>query len=103
MKLCPKCGSICLPKKEGDKVVLKCSCGHKMAGEAKIKETVQHAEHSIEVQEKKIETLPTVKIKCPKCGHDEAYNWELQTRSPDEAATQFFRCKKCNHTWREYR
>jgi DNA-directed RNA polymerase subunit M len=28
--------------------------------------------------------------------------WMLQTRSADEATTQFFRCTKCKHTWRNY-
>jgi DNA-directed RNA polymerase subunit M len=26
----------------------------------------------------------------------------VQTRRADESATQFFRCTKCGHTWREY-
>ena len=48
------------------------------------------------------ETLPTIKIECEKCGHDEAVWWMLQTRSADEPTTQFYRCTKCNHTWRDY-
>ncbi len=48
------------------------------------------------------ETLPTIKIDCEKCGHDEAVWWMLQTRSADEATTQFYRCVKCSHTWRNY-
>ena len=28
--------------------------------------------------------------------------WMLQTRSADEPTTQFFRCTKCQHTWRNY-
>ncbi|NOJ29052.1 MAG: hypothetical protein DA328_02670 [Nitrososphaeraceae archaeon] len=48
------------------------------------------------------ETLPTINIECPKCKNDNAYWWMLQTRSADEATTQFYRCSKCNYTWRNY-
>lgn len=47
-------------------------------------------------------SLPTIKIDCEKCGNDEAVWWMLQTRSADEPTTQFYRCTKCNHTWRNY-
>jgi DNA-directed RNA polymerase subunit M len=46
--------------------------------------------------------LPTTTIDCTKCGNDTAYWWMLQTRSADEATTQFYRCTKCSHTWRNY-
>ncbi len=46
--------------------------------------------------------LPTTSIDCTKCGNSTAYWWMLQTRSADEATTQFYRCTKCNHTWRNY-
>ena len=49
-----------------------------------------------------LKTNPTTKIKCPKCAHNLAYTWQVQTRSGDEGATQFFRCTKCNHTFRLY-
>ena len=45
---------------------------------------------------------PTIKIDCEKCGNDEAVWWMLQTRSADEPTTQFYRCTKCKHTWRNY-
>ncbi len=48
------------------------------------------------------EELPTIKIDCGKCGHNKAVWWMLQTRSADEATTQFYRCIKCGHTWRNY-
>lgn len=47
-------------------------------------------------------SLPTIKIDCEKCGHGEAVWWMLQTRSADEPTTQFYRCTKCSHTWRNY-
>ena len=49
-----------------------------------------------------LKTNPTTKIKCPKCENTLAYTWQVQTRSGDEGATQFFRCTKCNHTFRLY-
>jgi DNA-directed RNA polymerase subunit M len=37
---------------------------------------------------------------CPKCGNNKARWWMVQTDSADEPSTQFFRCTKCNNTWR---
>ena len=48
------------------------------------------------------DALPTTSADCPKCGNNLAFWWMLQTRSADEATTQFYRCTKCNHTWRNY-
>lgn len=52
--------------------------------------------------EKGPDTLPTISIDCPRCGNNIAFWWMLQTRSADEATTQFYRCTKCDHTWRNY-
>ena len=40
-------------------------------------------------------------LKAKKCGGKEAYYWLIQTRSADEPPTQFFKCVKCKHTWRD--
>lgn len=48
------------------------------------------------------QVLPTTSIECPKCKNGIAFWWMLQTRSADEATTQFYRCTKCSHTWRNY-
>ena len=103
MKFCPKCGSIMKPEKQGITVLFKCSCGHAESGESKIKEVVKHETKDIRVAEEKDDIRPIVNTKCPKCGNGEAYNWEIQTRAGDEPATQFFKCRKCSHTWREYK
>ncbi|HME87526.1 MAG TPA: transcription factor S [Candidatus Nanoarchaeia archaeon] len=103
MKMCSTCGSIMLPKKEDGKLFFVCRNGHKETGESKITEVVKSTTREIAVVEGNFETLPLVKARCPQCKYEEAYNWEIQTRSPDEAATQFFRCKNCSHVWREYR
>ncbi len=64
----------------------------------------KHVENSPpeEIEEEKIHTMPTTNVECPKCGNNEAFWWFLQTRGGDEPTTQFYRCKKCEHTWREY-
>ena len=44
----------------------------------------------------------TIKIDCEKCHNKEGVSWAFQTRSADEPETKFYRCTKCNHTWRDY-
>ena len=46
--------------------------------------------------------MPTTTIQCAKCGNMTAFWWMLQTRSADEATTQFYRCTECSYTWRNY-
>ena len=101
---CEKCGSILRPKVKAGKKVLYCTCGFTKNIEeentAELKETISGAK-KVEVIEN-LETRPKVKIKCEKCGNDVAYFWSQQTRSADEPETRFFKCTKCEHTWREY-
>jgi transcription factor S len=100
---CPKCGSILRPKEKAGKKVLFCSCGFSKAPEeeqVEIKEVMQDPK-KIEVIEQ-VETNPKIKARCDKCENDTAYYWTMQTRGADEPETRFFKCTKCNHTWREY-
>ena len=102
---CQKCGSILLPKKEGNKKLLACSCGYKTGdtSQATIKEIITKKGTDVEViNEGELETLPKTKVQCPKCKHDTAYYWLVQTRAGDEPETKFLRCQKCEHTWRDY-
>jgi len=101
---CPKCGSVLLPKKEGSKKTLACSCGYKSSNveEAKITENVSKKSQDIEIVEKKINILPKTKATCEECGNKEAFFWTVQTRAGDEPETKFLKCVKCEHTWRDY-
>tara|TARA_Y100000310_G_scaffold345820_1_gene470484 strand:+ start:17603 stop:17890 length:288 start_codon:yes stop_codon:yes gene_type:complete len=94
-----------VPKKEDSKKMLACSCGYKttqVAG-ATIKETVAKTEKEVEVIDKgELQTLPKTTAECPKCHHNTAYFWLVQTRAGDEPETKFLRCEKCEHTWRDY-
>lgn len=102
---CPKCGSILMPKKEGTKRILACSCGYKSkdANQATIKEERIERDMDVEViEEGELQTLPKTEAECPKCGNKQAYFWLVQTRASDEPETKFLRCEKCGHTWRDY-
>ena len=46
------------------------------------------------------DTLPLTDADCPKCEHEKAYYWLVQTRAGDEADTKFLKCEKCKHTSR---
>ncbi len=52
------------------------------------------------VTDNKNVALPTTTITCYKCGGTKGYWWTVQTRSADEAPTNFIRCAKCGNTWR---
>ena len=115
MEFCPKCGSRLTPKKiktgKKIKISLACSkCGYSKKEMKKpfpnkylkTKENPQKFVTVITKEEQKINTLPTLKIECPKCGNKKVYVWQVQTRGGDESSTQFMRCTKCDHTFREY-
>lgn len=102
MKFCPKCGGVLVQKTKNFGCV-RCNYSTKDKVDLKTKEIVDEAKKIEVVKEKGGDTLPTVYETCKKCGHKEAYFWTLQTRSSDEPETKFYRCKKCQHTWREYK
>jgi len=103
---CPKCGSILVPKKEGEKKVLSCSCGYRSADtqSSHFKENVKTKTSNVQVVEShhKIDVHPSMDAKCPKCGHNRAKYWTIQTRAGDEPETKFLKCEKCGHIWRDY-
>jgi len=100
---CPKCGSVLFPKNEKGKKVFKCSCGYsdKKMEAPKLTEKVTN-EDEFPVVDTEVETLPLTEAECPKCGHDKAYFWTMQTRASDEPETKFFKCEKCKNIWRDY-
>jgi transcription factor S len=116
MLFCPNCGSRLTPQKtkvgEEVSIVLSCAkCGYaKQDGNDRIGETLakqirhDNKQESVTVipKEADVSTLPTMKMECPKCGNRLCFVWQVQTRGGNEAMTQFFRCTKCSHTFREY-
>jgi DNA-directed RNA polymerase subunit M len=116
MEFCPSCGCFLAPVRSNVKnetvLMLACSkCGYEkpMSGataQLKTGRLVQRkSKPSITViseEDQKIQTMPTIKVECPKCGNHLVFVWQVQTRGGDEASTQFMRCTKCGHTFREY-
>lgn len=84
---CRKCGNI--ESAKGNKLIIK----------EEVKQKVSIPVFDVEKTKGK---LSTIEADCHKCGGKEALWWIQQTRSGDEPATRFFKCVKCNHTWREY-
>lgn len=115
MEFCPKCGSRLDPKKTktGDEVciVLTCTkCDYvkqetSQKAEQKKGRVIQHNLQQLVTvigkEDQKLNTLPTLRMECPKCGNMLVFVWQVQTRGGDEASTQFMRCTKCSHTFRE--
>jgi DNA-directed RNA polymerase subunit M len=98
-------------KQDGTKVTVEIvcpKCGHKEAAKKSAKTVAKSIKRpskeriTVIAKEHQIRTLPTAKVACPKCGNNLAYTWQVQTRGGDEGSTQFFRCTKCGHTFREY-
>ena len=104
MEFCPKCGKVLFPK-NGQ---FTCDgCGYQKGVTEESKEQYQvnekvDKEDTVIVTDGDVNTLPTIKVICPKCGHNQAAWWLQQTRSADESETRFFRCLECDYTWREY-
>ncbi len=109
LEFCDKCGSLMVPvKNEKGELILKCrQCGFEKPVKSRddyviSQEVKKDPKDEIIVVEDDSIPMPKVKVTCPKCGNNEAYYWQLQTRSADEAMTEFYKCTKCGHTWRNY-
>jgi len=101
MEFCPKCGAI-LVLKTKNYGCPRCSYFTKEKVDLK---TSEKQEEKIEVgviSSKETSTLPIVVEICGKCKNNKAYFWTVQTRASDESETKFFKCVKCENTWREY-
>ncbi|NCN99103.1 transcription factor S [Candidatus Pacearchaeota archaeon] len=103
MEFCPKCGSIILVTDKKKAVCAKCNYRPKGRIKIQTSKDIAKREEIKVIDEKKLNTYPIVEMKCSECKHGKAYFWTMQTRAADESETKFYRCTKCDHTWREYR
>jgi DNA-directed RNA polymerase subunit M len=110
MEFCPKCGTLMLPTKSGKTVA--CPKDGYRAKTDKDTVVIKEKTEKVKVDKKKrspkeiTDTFPVVDAVCGKCGNTKAFWWTEQVTSAlggseDLPETQFFRCTKCNSTWRK--
>ena len=105
MKFCKNCGNILIVKEFMDGKKMYCrKCGQT----SDLEETLtikfpQNERKEVAVFDETDAEFPTTRVLCPKCQKEVDAYWALQqTRAADEPPTRFYRCKECNHVWREY-
>ncbi len=103
MLFCPKCGSLMLPARRGGNKITACKCGYSSKEiTPSLKETIKKTFPNIGVASNEANLLPKTDAECPKCHHQTAFYWMMQTRAADEGETKFLKCESCNYTWRDY-
>ena len=108
MEFCPTCEKrMILQRSKNNSVYICpiCKCKKQSKSSINKQNNLKKPRETIVIignEDQGLKTNPTTEIKCPKCENNLAYTWQVQTRSGDEGATQFFRCTKCNHTFRLY-
>ncbi|MEK6918029.1 MAG: transcription factor S [Nanoarchaeota archaeon] len=102
MEFCPRCGAVLIQKRKNDGCP---RCNYSAKGKVKLKtsEKIGSKKEIPVITEKEQNAYPVITETCKKCGNDKVYFWTVQTRAGDEAETKFFKCTKCEHTWRDYR
>jgi len=97
---CPKCKALMYPQ-DDFMVCRKCGFKKKKKGSNIVVNKQEKKEVPIIENRDKDNILPKTKIKCPKCGNNEAYWMMRQMRSSDEPESRFYTCTKCGYKWRE--
>lgn len=106
VKFCKNCGSLMVPKKTDSRVEMeckKCEISEKADGDIVLKSKIRDEDRTTTVIIESADDHSTEEMVCPSCKKMRPINqWQVQTRSADEAPTTFYKCKHCQQTWREY-
>ena len=104
MEFCPRCGAVLVQRRKKDGCI-RCSYSSKSRVKIKTSEKMDSKKEVAVIKDKDVEVYPLIELEkaCEKCGNKKAFFWTLQTRATDEAETRFFKCSRCEFTWREYR
>lgn len=112
MQFCPSCGTMLklrlVKAGTGSFVAMTCAnCGYFSRSTRDAEVHLENASSPGPItmvgdDANRIEVLPTTSIECSQCRNKEAEWWLVQTVGAGEPSTQFYRCTKCGHTWRQY-
>mmetsp|Transcript_25207 Transcript_25207/g.42282 ORF Transcript_25207/g.42282 Transcript_25207/m.42282 type:complete len:107 (-) Transcript_25207:71-391(-) len=100
---CPRCSNMLLVEVQSKTWFFCPTCSYICPISRKItKKQVLKRKKADEIFVEDMSTAPTTHATCEKCGHDQAYYKQIQTRSADEPMTVFYTCQnaKCRHTWK---
>jgi DNA-directed RNA polymerase subunit M len=111
LEFCPDCGTRMIRSKEvlarTITLIFLCpKCGNKKEytpSNSFIPKIVNHPKKNMVIigkKEQRLRTEPIIRINCPSCGNKTSFTWMVHGRS-EQSSTQFFRCTKCNHTFRD--
>lgn len=103
VEFCDKCGALIMGKAGEDTPCPSCGEVKKAKGHGDFSEKVENKEVEVIGSDPTSDIHPITEAECPECKHDKAHYWTKQTRAGDEPETQFFKCEKCKHQWRDYR
>ena len=107
LKFCKTCGSLMVPTKTDSGVLLvckKCETTEAADKDIKLKTMIKNKDRQKTVVVSDRTNAEGTEVKeCPDCHENRmVIQWQVQTRSADEAPTTFYKCTYCSHTWRDY-
>lgn len=108
VKFCGTCGNMMMPTKTTDGTVefvcKKCETTEKADKDIILKQKMKnHDRQETVIIKDQQEDVGTEELFCPTCKKNQPVaQWQVQTRSADEAPTTFYKCTICNETWRDY-
>lgn len=93
-----ECGGLLSPQREWT-----CQACDDSPGQPEVTISVTHEQkaRTLSVITETFYLGPKTSVRCPSCGHGEAYYRLQQTRSADESETRFFTCAACEHEWQD--